>query len=187
MIYSCRTFMSQRKTYSISAMARKTGLSIHTLRFYEKEGVLRYVERTPSGRRVYTEDSLACLLGVLCLKHAGLTLPEIKTFFDSTREGAVSLPERLDMLRRAKAQLEAQRDELDRSLGLVNYFLKGGEAALAAEARGDDPDEAFPFFTKQGIVTFPYLAQIGDKLEVYAPGSEPRGLRPDSPPAAQED
>ena len=40
--------------YSISALSRKTGLSIHTLRFYEKEGLLRYVERTESGRHVYS-------------------------------------------------------------------------------------------------------------------------------------
>ena len=53
--------------YSISALARKTGLSIHTLRFYEKEGLLRHVERTDSGRRMYGEASLGCLLGVLCL------------------------------------------------------------------------------------------------------------------------
>lgn len=166
--------MSQGSTYSISALSRKTGLSIHTLRFYEKEGILRYVERTPSGRRVYSDDSLACLLGVLCLKEAGFRLPEIKAFFDSTREGADSLPERLEMLRRARAHLEAQRDHLERSLRLINYFLEGGEAALSARERGEDPDAVFPFFTKQGIVHFPYVAQVGDRLEVFAPGSEPR-------------
>ena len=173
-LLSAGDMMSQGSTYSISALSRKTGLSIHTLRFYEKEGILRYVERTPSGRRVYSDDSLACLLGVLCLKEAGFSLPEIKAFFDSTREGADSLPERLEMLRRARAHLEAQRDHLERSLRLINYFLEGGEAALSARERGEDPDAVFPFFTKQGIVHFPYVAQVGDRLEVFAPGSEPR-------------
>lgn len=165
--------MGQGCTYSISALSRKTGLSIHTLRFYEKEGILRYVERTPSGRRVYSDDSLACLLGVLCLKAAGFSLPEIKAFFDRTREGAGSLPERLEMLRRARAHLVAQREHLERSLRLIDYFIEGGESALSACARGEDPDAVFPFLSKQGMVRFPYVAQVGDRLEVFVPGAEP--------------
>lgn len=156
--------------YGISALARKTGLSIHTLRFYEKAGLLRYVERTPTGRRVYSDDSLGCLLGVLCLKQAGFTLPEIKTFFDSTSQGSSSLPERLSMLRQAKANLQKLADELSRSIHLVNFFLDGGEAALAAQSRGENPDAVFPFFTKEGIVNFPYLNRVDGRWEVSLPG-----------------
>lgn len=155
--------------YGISALARKTGLSIHTLRFYEKAGLLRYVERTPTGRRVYTEDSLGCLFGVLCLKQAGFTLPEIKKFFDSTSQGSSSLPERLLMLRQAKANLQKLADDLARSIQLVNFFLDGGEEALAAQSRGEDPNAAFPFFTKEGIVNFPYLSRVEGRLEVSMP------------------
>lgn len=155
--------------YGISALARKTGLSIHTLRFYEKAGLLRYVERTPTGRRVYSDDSLGCLLGVLCLKQAGFTLPEIKTFFDSTSQGSVSLPERLEMLRRARANLQEMADELARSIHLVNFFLEGGEKALEAQARGEDPDAVFPFFTKEGILDLPYLTRVKGRLEALIP------------------
>ena len=99
--------------YTISALSRKTGLSIHTLRYYEKEGLLRYVERTESGRRVYGEASMGCLLGVLCMKQAGMTLPQIKAFMDVTIEGVATLPKRLEMMLSAREQLSKLKEAVD--------------------------------------------------------------------------
>lgn len=150
--------------YSISALARKTGLSIHTLRFYEKEGLLRHVERTGSGRRVYGEASLGCILGVLCLKQAGLTLPQIKSFFDETVQGVTSLPKRMEMMKEARKQLMERMEDLKRGINLVDFFINGTDKAMQAASEGKNPDEVFPFITLAGIVNFPFLKDSEGKL-----------------------
>lgn len=151
--------------YSISALSRKTGLSIHTLRFYEKEGLLRYVERTASGRRMYGEDSLGCLLGVLALKQAGMTLPQIKAFFDETTQGAASLPVRLQMMLECRQQLEDNMENLRQGMKLVDYFINGTKKAIDAMAEGKDPDKMFPYITRAGIANFPFQRDDEGRLE----------------------
>lgn len=155
--------------YTISALSRKTGLSIHTLRYYEKEGLLRYVERTESGRRVYGEASMGCLLGVLCMKQAGMTLPQIKAFMDVTIEGVETLPQRLDMMLSAQAQLLKLKEAVNRGLQLAEFFIKGCQNAMDALKNGANPEEAFPYITRDGIIDFPFLMKEDGKLEPDTP------------------
>lgn len=155
--------------YTISALSRKTGLSIHTLRYYEKEGLLRYVERTESGRRVYGDASMGCLLGVLCMKQAGMTLPQIKAFMDVTIEGVATLPTRLEMMINARDELNKLRDAVDRGLQLANFFIGGCQKALEALKNGADPEEAFPYITRDGITEFPFLQTEDGRLEPADP------------------
>lgn len=158
--------------YTISALSRKTGLSIHTLRYYEKEGLLRYVERTESGRRVYGEASMGCLLGVLCMKQAGMTLPQIKAFMDVTIEGVATLPKRLEMMLSAREQLYKLKVAVDRGLQLADFFIGGCRNAMEALKNGADPEAAFPYITRDGIVDFPFLFTEDGRLEPAAPPAE---------------
>ena len=155
--------------YTISALSRKTGLSIHTLRYYEKEGLLRYVERTESGRRVYGEASMGCLLGVLCMKQAGMTLPQIKAFMDVTIEGVSTLPKRLEMMENAREQLKKLKDAVDRGLQLADFFIGGCRNAMEALENGADPEAAFPYITRDGIIEFPFQLTEDGRLEPDAP------------------
>ena len=158
------TMLAKETRYTISALARKTGLSVHTLRYYEKEGIIRHVERTPSGRRVYGEDSVACLMGALCLKQARVTLAQIKAFFDATVQGGESLPLRLEMLNQARRNLLDMQESVARSLKLVNFFIQGTESAVKAQEQGQDPDEAFPLITRAGIAQLPTIMMEDGKL-----------------------
>ncbi len=162
-------FMSEKSRYTISALSRKTGLSVHTLRFYEKEGIIRHVERTESGRRIYGEDSIGCLIGALCMKQAHLTLAQIKEFFDLTVRGHESLPHRLEMLTAARENLEALRENIGKSIKLVDFFISGANSAMEAVARGEDPDEAFPLLTREGIASIPTMMTEDGRLEPYMP------------------
>jgi DNA-binding transcriptional MerR regulator len=160
--------------YTISALSRKTGLSIHTLRYYEKEGLLRYVERTESGRRVYGEASMGCLLGVLCMKQAGMTLPQIKAFMDVTIEGVATLPKRLEMMLSARDQLSKTKEDIERGIQLADFFIGGCRNAMDALKNGADPEEAFPYITRNGIIEFPFQLTEEGRLE------------PDTPPESFE-
>lgn len=150
--------------YSISALARKTGLSVHTLRFYEKEGIIRHVERTASGRRVYGDDAVACLIGALCLKHARMTLAQIKEFFDATVKGEESLLHRLEMMNQARNNLKDMQEGIARSLKLIEFFIEGTETAVKVMKKGGDPDEAFPLITRAGISDLPTMMMEDGKL-----------------------
>lgn len=165
----CFPAMSKPARYSISALSRKTGLSVHTLRFYEKEGIIRHVERTASGRRVYGEDSIGCLIGALCMKQARLTLAQIKEFFDLTVRGSESLPHRLEMLLDARRNLDELKANISKSIKLVDFFIDGANAALSAMANGENPDEAFPLLTREGIATIPTMMTDEGKLEPDMP------------------
>ncbi len=147
--------------YSISALARKTGLSVHTLRYYEKAGIIRHVERTPSGRRVYGEDSVACLIGALCLKQARVTLAQIKEFFDATVQGEATLTHRLEIMTQARNNLLDMQERVARSLKLVDFFIEGTKSAVEAMKSGEDPDAAFPLITRAGIASLPTMMDDG--------------------------
>ena len=147
--------------YTISALARKTGLSVHTLRYYEKAGIIRHVERTASGRRIYGEDSVACLIGALCLKQARVTLAQIKEFFDATVQGEATLTHRLEIMTQARNNLIDMQESVERSLKLVDFFIEGTQAAVQAMKSGKNPDEAFPLITRAGIANLPTMMDDG--------------------------
>ena len=152
---------AQEVRYTISALARKTGLSVHTLRYYEKAGIIRHVERTASGRRIYGEDSVACLIGALCLKQARVTLAQIKEFFDATVQGEATLTHRLEIMTQARNNLIDMQESVERSLKLVDFFIEGTQAAVQAMKSGKNPDDAFPLITRAGIANLPTMMDDG--------------------------
>ncbi len=157
------------RQYSISELARRTGLSIHTLRYYEKEGVLRRVERTAGGRRLYSEASVGTVIGALCLKQAGLTLPQIKEFFDLTVQGPETLPQRLGILRNARQNLLDQQEKIASHLKFVDFVISYGEGAIKTAREGGDPEASHPFLTAEGAFNFPCVRGEDGCLVPYVP------------------
>ena len=109
--------------YSIQEVSKKTGLSVHTLRYYEKEGLLFHVDRTDGGFRQYTDEHLEALGLICCLKNTGMPLQEICRFVSLTREGEHTLPERVEMLRRHRETVIARMDEMQKYLDTVTWKL----------------------------------------------------------------
>ena len=63
--------------YTVREAAEKLGIPSSTIRYYDKKGLLPFIERSPSGVRVFTEDDIAHLRDLLILKNAGFSLKEI--------------------------------------------------------------------------------------------------------------
>jgi DNA-binding transcriptional MerR regulator len=109
---------------SIGQVADRTGLSIHTLRFYEREGILvQPVRRAAGGRRVYTEDDIDWLTLCTILRGAGMPLPDIRRYAELVQAGDGNEPERLDLLRRHEQRILDQRQQLDRCLDLIKFKI----------------------------------------------------------------
>ena len=112
---------------------------------------------------------MGCLLGVLCMKQAGMTLPQIKAFMDVTNEGVSTLPKRLEMMEAAREQLSKVKDAINRGLQLADFFINGCRSAMEALEKGADPVAAFPYITRDGIIEFPFQLTEGGRLEPDTP------------------
>ena len=107
--------------YSIQEVSSRTGLSPHTLRYYEKEGLLTGVERSPGGFRQYTDEDLESLGLICCLKNTGMSLQEIARFVNLTHQGDQTLKERVEMLRRHRENVVERMAEMQRYLDKVTW------------------------------------------------------------------
>lgn len=106
---------------SIAEAAKKFGVTAHTLRYYEKEGLLPFVERTPSGIRTFSETDLEGLKIVMCLKNTGMQIKDIKYFIDLCMQGDSTFEQRLGFLQKQKQQVEIQLDELKANLNTITH------------------------------------------------------------------
>ena len=109
--------------YSIQEVSKKTGLSAHTLRYYEKEGLLSPVDRSPGGFRQYSEEDLEALGLICCLKNTGMSLQEITRFVQLTREGDRTLKERVALLQEHRENVITRMNEMQKYLDKVTWKL----------------------------------------------------------------
>lgn len=123
--------------YSIGQVAKKTGLTAHTLRYYEKEGLLPFVRKNGSGLRVFSDSDLGWLTLIECLKGTGMPLKGIKQYIDWYMEGDSTLPQRLEMFKEQKlrlleqmAQLEKHMEKIDYKIAYYNEIIARGEQGI---------------------------------------------------------
>lgn len=128
--------------YSIGQVAKKTGLTTHTLRYYEKEGLLPFVKKSGSGLRVFSDNDIGWLEMIECLKGTGMPLKDIKQYIDWFREGDTTLPQRLAMFEQQKKNLEKQMALLKKYVAKIDYkihlYAKAVELGSLEKAH-DDP------------------------------------------------
>ncbi len=109
--------------YSIQDVSKKTGLSAHTLRYYEKEGLISGVERSQGGFRQYTDEDLEALGLICCLKNTGMSLQEIAEFVRLTHQGDYTLKERVELLRQHRENVVQRMAEMQRYLDKVTWKI----------------------------------------------------------------
>ena len=123
--------------YSIQDVSNKTGLSTHTLRYYEKEGLISGVERSQGGFRQYSEEDLERLGLIRCLKNTGMSIQEIARFVKLTHEGDHTLEERVELLRehreRVLERMAEMQEHLDKVTWKLNFFTEKLKAYQSQE------------------------------------------------------
>ncbi len=117
-------------TLSIADAARATGVSPHTLRYYERAGLMiGAVGRAPSRHRRYTEDEIRWVVLLTKLRGTGMPIRRMREYADMVRYGGGNEAERL-------ALLEAHRAEVQAQLDAVAHNLEALDAKIAIY-RGD--------------------------------------------------
>ena len=122
--------------YSIQEVSNKTGLTAHTLRYYEKEGLISGVERTQGGFRQYTDEDLERLGLICCLKNTGMSIQEIARFVQLTHEGDHTLEERVELLREHRERVLEKMAEMQKHLDKVTWKLNFFTEKLRAYEAG---------------------------------------------------
>lgn len=121
-----------KEKYTIKDAAEMMGVPTSTIRYYDKEGLLPFMERLESGYRVFTEKDIATLRVIDCLKKTGMPIKEIKQFSDWLEQGDDTLKQRYEMFLERKRVVEQQMAELQSVLDVINHKCWYYETAIAA-------------------------------------------------------
>ena len=133
--------------YTVGEMAKMLGVPASTLRYYDKEGLLPFVERSAGGIRMFRESDLEWLRVIGCMKKAGMSLRDIRQYMELVIQGDDTIDARLEMFRRQRKTLEAQMAELRHTMDMVNYkcwYYETAQAAGSVAVPRDMPLEEVP-------------------------------------------
>ena len=119
-------------TYTVGEMAKRLGVPASTLRYYDKEGLLPFVERSAGGIRQFQEKDFEWLHIIDCMKKAGMPLKDIRRYIDLALKGNDTIDARLEMFRHQRTVLQQQMDELHHTMEMLNYKCWYYETAKAA-------------------------------------------------------
>ena len=133
--------------YTVGQMAKRLGVAPSTLRYYDKEGLLPFVERTDGGIRLFKESDYEWLSIIECLKQSGLSIKEIRQYIDLCRQGDATIPERLELFRNRRRAVERQMAELQKTMDMLDYklwFYQTAAEAGSTEVHKGDTVEDIP-------------------------------------------
>ncbi|GAA4634385.1 MerR family transcriptional regulator [Actinoallomurus vinaceus] len=118
---------------TIAEAARRTGVSVHTLRYYERAGlVVTPVDRTVSGRRRYHELDLKWILICTKLRATGMPIRTIRRYAQLVSDGPGNEQERLALLEAHRADVTAKLAEIQENLRLIDHKIDTYRGSLAA-------------------------------------------------------
>lgn len=109
----------EKKTYSIQEVSRMTGLTAHTLRYYEKIGLVRGIGRDPNGYRLYEEPDIDWLEFLIRLKETGMPIQEMLRFSGLRAEGEATVRQRRELLELHERNVRKAMAELQEHLGRI--------------------------------------------------------------------
>ena len=133
--------------YTVGEMAKKIGVAPSTLRYYDKEGLLPFVERSCGGIRMFKDSDMESINIIECLKKTGMTIKEIKQFIDWCREGDSSIEDRLALIDRQRENVLKQMEQLYRTLDTLTYkhwYYETAKKAGTCDVHKTMKDEDIP-------------------------------------------
>jgi DNA-binding transcriptional MerR regulator len=110
-------------TYTVGEVAEQTGLSTHTLRWYEQVGLLDPVNRDAGGRRRYVDDDMNRLRFLIKLRSTGMPVRDMVRYVELARLGPATVAERLAILVEHRERVLAQIEALTDDLKIIEYKI----------------------------------------------------------------
>lgn len=108
-------------SYTIGEISKLMEITPDTLRYYDKEGLLPFVQRDGAGRRLFTENDLNYLEVIKCLRKSGVQVKEITAFIDWCMMGDASLLQRKTFIDEQEKELESKIQEMQQTLEFLQW------------------------------------------------------------------
>lgn len=131
---------SESDAYTPGEVAARFGMTLDTLRYYEREGLLTEVERSASGHRRYRASDVELLDLVRCLRDTDMPVSRLRVFAEMVREGDHTIPDRVELLADHDARLTERIAELGRRQQAIRHKIEYYRGVLAEQ----DAEEAAP-------------------------------------------
>ena len=113
----------QKDKLTILEVAKVTGLTAHTLRYYERIGLIHPINREENTRRCYTADDVGWIDFLLKLRAIGMSIKDMQRYAELQRQGDNTLPIRVEMLKALRDKVESHIDEMNQHLKLIYYKI----------------------------------------------------------------
>ena len=123
--------------YTVGEMAKRPNVPASTLRYYDKEGLLPFVARSPGGIRMFHDTDLEWLKVIGCLKKAGMPIKNIRVYIALAMQGDETIDQRLALFRNQLAELQATMETLEYKC----WFYETAQAAGTSMTVEDIPPE----------------------------------------------
>lgn len=111
---------------TIQQVAEATTLSVYTLRYYERIGLIHTIDRAGNSHRRYTGADIGWIDFLNKLRATGMTIRQMQVYAELQRHGDSTLPQRIEMLKEVRTNLEAHihclEDHLDVICGKIDYY-----------------------------------------------------------------
>ncbi len=118
--------------YTVGEMAKRMGVSASTLRYYDQEGLLPFVERSSGGMRMFKERDYEWLKIIECLKKTGMPLKDIRGFILMAIEGDATIDARLELIIKQQEAVRERLNELQETLETLDFKRWYYETAKSA-------------------------------------------------------
>lgn len=124
---------------TVQEMAERSGVSPHTLRYYERIGLLGPIERTPSGHRRYALEDLGWVQLLLCLRETGMGIQDMLRFVNADGSERSIAERRLALLEAHRDAVRARQREVARYLETIEGKLAAYRATLDRADAATEP------------------------------------------------
>lgn len=133
--------------YTIGEMSKILNIPSSTLRYYDKEGLLPFVERSEGGSRRFKASDYEGLCIISCLKDSGMPLKDIKNFMQLVTEGDASIESRLQLIEKQRERVLQDLEKIQRLLKVLDYkvwYYSAAKAAGTTAVPREMPEEEIP-------------------------------------------
>jgi DNA-binding transcriptional MerR regulator len=112
------------KYLNIQTISNLTDITAHTLRYYEKNGLIHAIARGSNGRRQYSTNDLAWIRFLVRLRTTGMTIRQMQQIADLRRQGSDTTKERRILLEAHKNKLAEQIERLQEHYEVINEKIE---------------------------------------------------------------
>ncbi|AVW90571.1 MerR family transcriptional regulator [Celeribacter baekdonensis] len=125
----------------IGDLAKRTGITAHTIRYYERIGLLPYAHRDGSGRRDYGEDSVVWIGFLSRLKTTGMPIRDMLRYAKLRAQGDSTGPARAVLLSEHRDRVRAHLAELHSALTVLDTKIAGYGETERMDQNDADPND----------------------------------------------